>query len=256
MFSYKPKTDELNEKIRELLKELASKYRRWGHPKLYVLVRRQGYPVNHKRTEKIYREENLSLRIRRRKKLASVARTPAVEATRPNERWAMDFVHDSLWNGRRFRCLTLVDTFTKKSLVIEVDTSLNGVRVVRVLEGLSRLQGLPKSIRVDNGPEFISKALDEWAYRRGVKLDFIRPGKPTDNSHVESFNGKFRYECLNQNYFLDLREAKEVIEDWRIQFNTVRPHDSLDDLTPEEFMRQYEQQNNNLNPKELSLPVV
>ena len=168
----------------------------------------------------------------------------------------MDFVHDSLWSGRRFRCLTLVDTFTKNSLVIEVDTSLNGVRVVRVLEGLSKLQGLPESIRVDNGPEFISKALDEWAYRRGVKLDFIRPGKPTDNSYVESFNGKFRYECLNQNYFLDLREAKGVIEDWRIQFNTVRPHDSLGDLTPDEFMRQYEQQNNNLNPREFSLPVA
>ena len=212
--------------------------------------------VNHKRTEKIYREEGLSLRIRRRKKLAAVTRTPATQATRPNERWAMDFVHDSLWSGRRFRCLTLVDTFTKNSLVIEVDTSLNGVRVVRVLEGLSKLQGLPESIRVDNGPEFISKVLDEWAYRRGVKLDFIRPGKPTDNSYVESFNGKFRYECLNQNYFLDLREAKGVIEDWRIQFNTVRPHDSLGDLTPDEFMRQYEQQNNNLNPREFSLPVA
>ena len=255
VFSYRPRPDELNEKIRGLLKELASKYRRWGHPKLYVLVRRQGLMVNHKRTEKLYREEGLSLRIRRRKKLASVPRSPAPQATRPNEHWAMDFVQDSLWNGRRYRTLTVVDTFTKDCPLIEVDSSITGLRVTRVLEYLSKLRKLPQSIRVDNGPEFISKVLDEWAYRRGVKLDFIRPGKPTDNSYVESFNGKFRNECLNQNYFLSLQEAKEVIEDWRQEYNTVRPHESLDQLTPQEFTDEYHK-NSNLNPQELSLPVV
>jgi putative transposase len=255
VFSYKPRLDDLNETIRGLLKEFATKHRRWGHPKLYVLVRRAGLLVNHKRTEKIYREEGLTLRIRKKKKLASVLRSPAPKATKPNERWAMDFVQDSFWNGRRFRCLTIIDTFTKQCLVIEIDTSLTGLRVVRVLEYLAKIWGLPKSIRVDNGPEFISQVLDEWAHRRGVHLDFIRPGKPTDNPYIESFNGKLRDECLNQNYFLNLYEAKEVIEDWRIEYNTVRPHESLDDLTPEEFVKEYEQ-NNNLNPQEFFLPVA
>ncbi len=212
--------------------------------------------MNHKRTEKIYREEGLALRIRKRKKLASVPRVPAPKATRPTEQWAMDFIQDSFWSGRRFRCFTLVDTFTKECPLIEVDTSLTGLRVTRVLEHLSKTQGLPKSIRVDNGPEFISQVLDEWAHRRGVKLDFIRPGKPTDNPYIESFHDKFRDECLNQHYFLNLNEAKEVIEDWRIEYNTVRPHETLDQLTPMEFMAEYKRQNNNLNPQEFSLPVV
>jgi putative transposase len=257
VFSYRPRTDDLNQRLCTLLKELASKHRRWGHPKLHRLVRRDyGLMVNHKRTERLYRQEGLSLRIRRKKKLASVPRTPAPKATGPNERWAMDFIQDSFWNGRRFRCLTIVDTFTKECPVIEVDTSLTGQRVVRVLEYLRQVSGLPKSIRIDNGPEFISQVLDEWAHRRGVNLDFIRPGKPTDNSYIESFHDKFRDECLNQNYFLDLKEAKEVIEAWRREYNTVRPHESLDQLTPMEFMAEYKRQNNNLNPQEFSLPVV
>lgn len=212
--------------------------------------------VNHKRTERIYRQEGLGLRIRKRKKLASVPRVPAPKATHPCEQWAMDFIQDSFWSGRRFRCFTLVDTFTKECPLIEVDTSLTGLRVARVLECLGKAHGLPRSIRVDNGPEFISQVLDEWAHRRGVKLDFIRPGKPTDNPYIESFHDKFRDECLNQNYFLDLKEAKEVIEAWRTEYNTVRPHESLDQLTPMEFMAEYERQNNNLNPQELSLQVV
>ena len=140
--------------------------------------------------------------------------------------------------------------------MIEVDTSLTGLRVTRVLEYLGKIHGLPKSIRVDNGPEFISQVLDEWAHRRGVKLDFIRPGKPTDNPYIESFHDKFRDECLNENYFLDLKEAREVIENWRIEYNTVRPHESLDQLTPEEFMAEYHRQNNNQKPLEFTLTVV
>lgn len=251
LLSYKPKANELNDKLRLRIKELAAKFRRWGHPKLYVVIRREGYAVNHKRTERLYRQEGLSLKIRKRKKLASVTRVKLPEAVCPNQTWAMDFVHDAFWSGRRFKALTLVDTFSKECLSIEVDTSLNGHRVVRVLNALAESRGLPESIRVDNGPEFISKVLDAWAYGKGVKLDFIRPGKPTDNGYIESFNGKFRDECLNENYFLDLHEAKEVIESWRIQYNTLRPHDSLDGLTPEEFMK-----NQQPNNQELYLRVV
>lgn len=251
LLGYTPKPNELNDTLRLKMKELATKFRRWGHPKIYILVRREGYAVNHKRTERLYKEEGLSLRIRKRKKFASVTRVKLAGPTAPNQVWAMDFVHDALWSGRRFKSLTIVDTFTKECLSIEVDTSLNGLRVVRVLEDLTDLKGLPDSIRVDNGPEFISKVLDAWAYSKGVKLDFIRPGKPTDNGHIESFNGKFRDGCLNENYFLDLEEAKEVIENWRIEYNTLRPHDSLDDLTPEEFMKNYKQQH-----PELYLQVV
>lgn len=212
--------------------------------------------VNHKRTERIYRQEGLALRIRKKKKLASVPRVPAPKATCPGERWAMDFIQDSFWSGRKFRCLSVMDTFTKECLVLEVDTSLTGLRVTRVLEYLGKVHGLPKSIRVDNGPEFISQVLDEWAHRRGVHLDFIRPGKPTDNPYIESFHDKFRDECLNDNYFLDLREARELIEDWRNEYNTVRPHESLDQLTPHEFMAKYQQQNNNQIPQDLNLQVV
>lgn len=255
MFAYKPKLSDLNEKIRLLLKEFASKYRRWGHPKLHVLIRRHGLLVNHKRTERIYRQEGLTLRVRKKKKLAAVLRTPSPKGTSPDEHWAMDFIRDSFWNGRKFRCFTLVDTFTKECPLIEVDTSLTGLRVTRTLEYLAKIRGLPKTIRVDNGPEFISRVLDQWAHRRGVKLDFIRPGKPTDNPYIESFHDKFRDECLNENYFLDLHEAKEVIENWRIEYNTVRPHESLDQLTPEEFVKKYEQ-NKNLNTQEFSLVVV
>jgi putative transposase len=168
----------------------------------------------------------------------------------------MDFVQDVLWSGRKFRTLTVVDTYTRQSLVIECDTSLPSARVIRVLDRLEDLHGLPDSIRVDNGPEFISKAMDEWAYRRGVKLDFIRPGKPVENAHIESFNGRFRDECLDQHYFLDMQEAKETIEAWRDEYNTFRPHSSLGYKTPEEYLKQWEQEQLNQNTQELSLQVA
>ena len=252
---YTPRANELNDTLRKRMKELAGRHRRYGHWRLYVVLRREGFLINHKRTERIYRSEKLSLRIRRRKKFAAVIRTPLPETIRPNQIWAMDFVSDSLWIGRRFRSLTLVDTFTKESLVIEVDTSLTGQRVVRVLERISENRGLPEYIRVDNGPEFISKALDEWAYRKQVKLDFIRPGKPTENGHIESFNGKFRDECLNENYFLNLNEAKMRIEEWRIEYNSYRPHSSINDLTPDEFAKRYSETTTQNHP-ELQLSVV
>ena len=256
VMNYDPKPNDLNERLRQRLKELAEKHRRYGHIRLYILIRREGFMVNHKRTERIYRQEGLSLRIRRRRKFAAVVRNPLPPATRPNERWAMDFIQDSLWNGRKFRTLSIVDTYTRECMTVEADTSLPGYRAVRILERLAEFKGLPHSIRVDNGPEFISKVLDEWAYRNGVKLDFIRPGKPVENAYVESFHGRFRDECLNENYFLDLQEAKNIIESWRIEYNTFRPHSSLDYQTPEAFLKQYEQEGLNQNAPGLSLQVV
>lgn len=162
-------------------------------------------------------------------------------ATVPNERWSMDFIHDKIWQGRRFRTLSVVDTFTRECLALEVDTSLGGERVKRVLESISQDRGLPSSIVVDNGPEFISQVIDEWAYRREVKLDFIRPGKPTDNPYVESFHGKFRSECLDVHYFLSMPEARMIIKEWRDEYNTFRPHRSLKGMTPQEFAAKQQQ---------------
>jgi putative transposase len=235
---------------------LAEKHRRYGHIRLHVLIRREGLIVNHKRTERLYRAEGLSLRIRRRRKFAAVVRNPLPPATKQNERWAMDFIQDSLWSGRKYRTLSIVDTYSRECLTVEADTSLPGHRVVRILDRLSDIKGLPASIRVDNGPEFISKVLDEWAYRNGVKLDFIRPGKPTENCYAESFHGRFRDEFLNENYFLCLDEAKDKIEEWRIEYNTFRPHSSLGYKTPEEFLKECEQEQLTKNAQELSVQVV
>ena len=221
--------------LSDRLKALAQQRRRFGCPRLHVLLRREGWIVNHKRTERFYREAGLSLRLRRRKRRAAEMRVPCLKPERINQRWSMDFVSDCLWARRRFRSLTIVDDFSRESPAIEVATSLGGYRVVRVLDHLAEVRGLPEVITVDNGPEFTSQALDEWAYRRGVKLDFIRPGKPMENAYVESFNGKFRDECLKENWFSTLQEAWQIIEAGRVDYNQVRPHSSLGDLAPEEF---------------------
>lgn len=239
LLHYKPRMSELNEKVLKRLRELAAKHKRWGVWIMARIIRREGLKVNHKRVERLYRLAGLSLRIRRRKKLRCVTRTELPAATQPNERWSMDFVQDKLWSGRKFRCLTLMDTFTREGLAVEVDFSLGGERVKAVLERLCAVRGIPKFITVDNGPEFISRVLDEWAYRHGVELAFIRPGKPTDNAYIESFNGKFRYECLSSHYFSTLAEARKIIEDWRIEFNSVRPHRSLKGLTPDQAFRNF-----------------
>ena len=147
----------------------------------------------------------------------------------------MDFVSDQLFDGRRIRALTIVDNHTRESLTIRASQSLRGIDVVKELECITKANGFPKMIRVDNGPEFISKDLDFWAYWNKVKLDFIRPGKPTDNAYIESFNGKFRQECLNENWFLSLVDAQEKIDAWRSEYNTTRPHSSLNNLTPAEY---------------------
>ncbi len=169
--------------------------------------------------------------------MASQCRVELPKAERPNQLWSMDFLRDALYDGRAIRLLPIMDTYTKECFKIEVDTSIGGQRVVEILSQISSVHGLPENIVVDNGPEFVSNALDAWAYERGIKLQFIRPGKPVDNAYMESFNGKFRDECLNQNWFMSVEHARRVAEEWRIDFNEERPHSSLGDLTPAEFRR-------------------
>jgi putative transposase len=240
-FRYQPKPDK-NAELRVRLRELAEQRRKFGSPRLLVLLHREGHLVNHKRVERLYREEGLSLRSKKRKKRISHIRVVLDRPEKANQHWSMDFVSDSLWNGRRFRVLTIVDNLTRECPALEVDHSLPGLRVTRVLDRLAATRGLPGIITVDNGPEFISKAMDAWAYQNKVKLRFIQPGKPVQNAYVESFNGKFREECLNENVFIDLHDARNKIEAWRQDYNSTRPHSSLHNLTPEEFASTLPQQ--------------
>lgn len=226
--------------LRTRLRALAEQRRRFGAPRLYLLLRREGLVVNHKRVERIYREEGLSLRLKRRRKRVSHLRVRREAPSGPNQVWSMDFVSDSLLDGRRFRTLTIVDEWSRESPAMEVDASLTGQRVVRVLERLAAIRPLPASIRMDNGPEFISKALDAWAYAQGVRLQFIQPGKPTQNAYIESFNGRLREECLNEEVFTSLADARDKIEYWRQDYNTRRPHSALGNLTPMEYLEQYQ----------------
>lgn len=200
-----------------------------------MLLQREGWLLNWKRTYRVYHEAGLMVRRRKRKRIVGIERLQKVMATGPNQSWSMDFVSDGFVDGRRLRCLNIVDDFTKECLAIEVDTSLPGQRVVNVLQRLADSRGLPRSVTIDNGPEFAGKALNEWAFRQGLRLRFIQPGKPRQNAYVESFNGKFRDECLNEHWFLSMRHARAVIEDWRQEYNSERPHSSLGYLTPNQF---------------------
>jgi putative transposase len=197
--------------------------------------------VNRKRVYRLYREAGLAVRRRKRKRIGPVERHPLPKPVAPNVSWSMDFIHDGLSDGRRFRCLAIVDDFSRECLAIEVDSSLPGRCVVQVLERLALDRGLPASITVDNGPEFDGKALDTWAYENRVRLAFIRPGKPNENAYIESWNGKFRDECLNDHWFTSLQHARQVIAAWLVEYNTERTHSSLGDITPAEFVAAYRQ---------------
>ena len=199
--------------LREALKEVAAKRRRWGYRMLTVLMRRQGFKDNHKRIYRVYREEGLQVPIRRRKKTARWRGKKPEAAAHRNDRRSMDFMSDQLACGRRIRTLNIVDDHTRECLAIEVDASIGGGRVCRVLDRTVASRGRPKRILTDNGPEFTGKALDRWAYEHRVKLEFIEPGKPTQNAFVESFNGTVRDECLNENWFLSLDDARRIIEE-------------------------------------------
>ena len=231
---------EANERLRTRLRQLAEERRRWGYRRLQVLLKREGWKVNGKRVYRIYVEEKLVVRRRRRRRrICAQARVLLATPSRPNETWTMDFLHDALASGRKFRTLSIEDAYTREMLTIEVDTSLPALRVVRVLERLRLTRGLPERIVIDHGAGFTSKTLDQWAYENKVALHFITPGRPTENGYIESFHGKFREECLNEHWFLTLDDARETIENWRIDYNRVRPHSSLGYLTPEEFAMGY-----------------
>ena len=220
--------------LRDRLQTLAVLRPRWGYRRLYRLLRREGLVVNKKLVQRVYREEGLAVHRRKRKRVA-VPRIPLSSPIHTNERWSMDFVSDALGDGRKFRALTIVDDYTRECPAIEVDHSLSGDRVVRVLDRLARTRGLPTSVVCDNGPEFRSEALDQWAHLHHVALSFIDPGKPTQNAFIESFNGRLRDECLNESWFVSLLDAQQTIEAWRIDYNEVRPHSALDDATPTAF---------------------
>lgn len=222
--------------MRELIKRIAERHRRYGLPRIIWAVRvREGLKVNHKKIERIYVEEKLSLRLRRHKRRAAALRVPLPAPTRANQRWAMDFVFDVMFGGRRIKILTVIDVFTRECLALLVDSSIGGKRVVAALEQLAELRGYPEVITLDNGPEFTGRALDEWAHRRGVKLDFIRPGKPVENGFIESFNGRLRDECLNENQFVALPEVAVILESYRKEYNEERPHSALGGMPPTVF---------------------
>jgi len=221
--------------LRARIEEIAAIKRRYGYRRVYLRLRREGWEVNRKRVYRLYREAGLAVRRRKRKRIGMFERKPLPKPTAANVSWSMDFVADGLIGGRRLRCLTIVDDCTRECLAIEVDTSITGLRVQAVLDRLADIRGLSQSITVDNGPEFDGKVLDQWAYRTGVQLSFIRPGKPNENAYIESFNGKFRDECLNEHWFISLAQAREIIEAWRLEYNTERPHSSLGNRTPLEF---------------------
>lgn len=225
--------------LRARMRELAMQRGGFGSPRLALLLRREFPRLNHKRAERLYALERLQVQFRRRRRRkCQPAPRPIAVPTRPLERWSMDFVSDALASGRRFRILTIVDDFDRSSPRLEPGASLTGRHVADVLDQLNETTGLPRTIVVDNGTEFTSRAMLDWAHKRGVCLHFIAPGKPTQNAFVESFNGRLRAECLNLHWFADLDEARAKLEAWRIDYNTVRPHGPLGKLTPEAFRHQ------------------
>ena len=234
LYGYRSRRPSCTE-LRQRIGELAGEKRRYGYRRIHILLRREGWKVNRKRTYRLYREAGLAVRRRKRKRIGLFERKPLPKPSTVNRSWSMDFIADGLIDGRKLRVLAIVDDYSRECLALEVDTSINGRRVAAVLDRLGDLRGLPLSITVDHGPEFEGQVLDAWAYEHGVRLNFIRPGKPVENAYIESFNGRFRDECLNEHWFLTMAHARRVIEHWRIEYNTERPHSSLGDLTPEEF---------------------
>jgi len=223
--------------LRIRLKDLAMSRIRFGYLRLLVLLQREGWQVGKKLVYRLYREEGLQVRTKKRKKQVSRQRAALAAAQRGNQRWSMDFVSERLENGRYLRVLTVLDQYTRECPLLEVAASMSGVKVVNALERIAVQRGYPESITVDNGSEFSSRAMDAWAYEHGVKLDFIRPGKPTENGYIESFNGRLRDECLNAELFWTEEDARRKLEKWRLDYNTQRPHSSLANLPPATFAK-------------------
>ena len=223
--------------LRQRLQDLAQRYPRYGYLMLHQFLRNEGLVVNRKRTYRIYCELGLQVRTKRRKKLQR-PRTPMLLPCRPNERWSVDFMSDQLANGRRFRILNVVDDYSRQCVGQIVDTSISGQRLARFLDELSETTALPKVLVCDNGSELTSKAMFFWSQQSGTKLHFIQPGKPMQNAFVESFNGTFRDNCLNEHWFKDVADARRTIDAWRHHYNHIRPHSSLGYVPPEQYARQ------------------
>lgn len=238
-FFYKPDRARDDEPLKAKIREVIEKHQDYGRPMLVWRLQRLGVKDNHKRVHRIYRELQLQVGKRSRKRRKSERRFNFIKPTRPNELWAMDFVSDSFASGRKFRVLTVKDLFTHEAVALYVDRSIPGARVAEVLSGVIAKRGKPRAIICDNGTEFTGKAMDAWAYGNGVELQFIQPGKPIQNAFIESFNGKFRASCLQFNEFEDLLEARAIIEAWRITYNFDRPNKPLGKLTPSEFARKH-----------------
>jgi len=234
VYTYQPDSDRDNPVIKALSK-LVEKYPRYGFRKLFVLLKRQGYRWNHKRVHRVYCKMNLNLRRRYKKRLPSRNPHPLRVPESMNQSWSIDFMSDSLWDGRRFRTFNVVDDYNREALAIEVDLNLPAERVIRVLDRLVAWRGFPQQLRMDNGPEFISLAMADWSEKHGVHLEFIEKGKPTQNSFVERFNGTYRTEILDYYIFQTLNEAREITDHWLEEYNEERPHESLGDLTPREY---------------------
>lgn len=231
--------DESDLKIK--IRDLAEARPRYGYRRIHVLMARQGIKMNLKRLRRLYKEEGLCVKTKRRKKISAAKRVKPEQPTAPNECWSMDFVHDQTIDGKKFRILTIVDSFSRVSPRLEARAGWTSSAVTEVLSALAKLGSKPATLIVDNGTEFASKELDRWAFENSVKIHFIRPGKPTENAFIDSFNGRLRDECLNANTFLSLDEAKEVIENWRIEYNNWRPHRSLGNLAPAEWLEKISQ---------------
>ena len=229
---YRPHGDDQAD-LKKRIREVAETRVRYGYRRIHVLLRREGWQVNPERIYRLYKEMGLQLRNKTpKRRVKAKLREDRSEATQGNETWAMDFVHDQLVTGRKIRVLTMIDTFSRFSPATDPRFSYRGEDVVRTLESVCRRYGYPKTIRVDQGSEFISRDLDLWACHKGVVLDFSRPGKPTDNAFIESFNGKFRAECLNTHWFMSLDDARSKMEEWRKDYNEVRPHSAIGNKPP------------------------
>lgn len=234
-FTYRLKPDPKEPALRARLKELAATRVRYGYTRLTVLLRREGWLINRKRVYRLYKEEGLELRTKKKKKRPSHGRVPLGAASRVNEKWSMDFVNDRLEDGRYFRILTVVDQYSRECLALRPAMGMTGEKVAAWLAAVAEERGKPKSITVDNGSEFYSKAMDQWSYQNGVVLDFIRPGRPVENGYIESFNGKLRDECLNLHLFFSLADAEEKLAQWRREYNHERPHSALAGLPPADY---------------------
>lgn len=233
---------ENDDKVIDALHALLEKHPRYGFWALFDRLKRKRVGWNHKRVYRVYKALGLNLRRKTKKRIPERIKQPLLQLTSPNMIWSMDFMSDSLYSGRRYRLLNIMDEFNRELLDVEVDTSLPAVRVIKTLERICEYRGNPKAIRVDNGPEFISHKLEIWCHIRGIDLQFNRPGTPTDNSRIERLNGSFRRELLDAYIFNSLSEIRTMAEEWMIDYNTERAHDSLGKLTPIEYLERYNEQ--------------